>query len=449
MPECHGRQTVRFTLSDMLAGTFVIAVALAAWIYAQDWRTVVLAVIAGALTVGLSRQARDIWVAGSTADHSHAVHLSLWFPLGWRVLAGPLLIVVILLGCVPQAALDEEFAWDADTIQRVGDHLSQSVPVLLMTTALLGGYLARRSPSPARATSRWTEAAWWLGAVVMLVVVGTSMLLVYSLVHIAIQGIFSYFPFSRLGVAQNPPTATNREVAAFVRWSYLAGFGVLLSAWLTVRLAASFERHWIRRIVIAAILLVTLTLTCRYLIWVYQTELPRISPIFSELLFVRPQRQWLYAVVLVGIFATAATWRIMQQPAQATCRLPINWQERSSRYWHERALVLGLVAFVVLDGWVRDAFFPDWWPTVLWDRFLSVVYAAFGEPVAYLRLACLIVIGLVAVRRWRGEGATSDTLFAVLPPARFALVWLAVVATIVTGVPAFTVFCFAFWLAPP
>jgi hypothetical protein len=275
------------------------------------------------------------------------------------------------------------------------------------------------------------------------------MLLTYSLVHVAIHGIFSCFPYSRLGIAQNPPTVTNREVTAFVRWSYLAGFGVLLNAWLTVRLAASFERRWIRRIAIAALLLVTLTLTCAYSIWVYQTALPHISPIFSQLLFVRPQRQWLYAAILIGIFATAATWRLMQQPAQATCRLQINWQERASGYWHERALVLALLTFVVLDGWVRDTFFSDWWPTVLWDRFWVMVYAAFGEPIAYLRLSCLVVIALVAVRRWRGEGASSDTLFAVVPPARFALVWLAVVATIVTGVPAFTAFCFAFWLAPP
>lgn len=70
-------------------------------------------------------------------------------------------------------------------------------------------------------------------------------------------------------------------------------------------------------------------------------------------------------------------------------------------------------------------------------------------PPRYLRLACLVVIGLVAIRRWRGEDASSDAFIAVLPPARFALIWLAVVATLVTGVPAFTVFCFAFWLAPP
>jgi hypothetical protein len=375
--------------------------------------------------------------------------LSLWFSLGWRVVAGPLAIVVILLGCVPQAALDEELAYDAQDFQRAGEHVSQSVPVLLMTTTLLAGYFARRIAPPLRMDSRWAEATGCLCAVVMVVLVGTSMLVVYSLVHIAIQGILAYLPYARLGVVQNPPMVTSREVTAFVRWSYLAGFGVLLNAWLTVRLAASFERRWIRRITIAAILLVTLTLTCRYLIWIYQTELPRISPIFSSLLFVRPPRQWLYAAVLIGIFATAATWRIMRQPTQATCRLQINWLERSSGYWHERALVLGLLTFVVLDSWVRDIFVLNWWPTVLWDRFMSAAYAVFGEPVAYLRLACLVVIGLVAIRRWRGEDASSDAFIAVLPPARFALIWLAVVATLVTGVPAFTVFCFAFWLAPP
>lgn len=449
MPELERRQAVRFTLSDLLAATFIVAVALAAGIYGGDWRTIVLAVIAGALTVGLSRQARDIWVACRKVAPSHGMHLSLWFSLGWRLVAGPLLIVVILLGCLPQAALDEELAWDAEAFRRAGEHLFQSVTLLLVTAALLAGFFARRDPSSVREASRWADAAWWLCAVVMVVLVGTSMLLIYSLVHIAIQGILAYLPYSRGGVVMNSATPTSREVTAFVRWSYLAGFGVLLNAWLTVQLAASFEHRGIRRIAIAALLLVTLALTCRYLIWVYQVDLPRISPIFSEMLFERPQRQWLFAAVLIGIFATAATWRIIQHPKQAKCCLQIDWQERASRYWHERAPVLVLMAFVVLETWVwvPDAFGAPWGSN--WDAFGMLVYAAFGEPIAFLRLACLVAIGLVAIHRWRGAGTSSDAYFAVLPPARFVLVWLAVVATVVTGVPTFTVFCFAFWLAPP
>ncbi len=447
MPELERRQAVRFTLSDLLAATFIVAVALAAGMYGGDWRNIVLAVIAGALTVGLSRQARDIWVA-CRVDPSHGMHLRLWFSLGWRLVAGPLLIVVILLGCLPQAALDEELAWDAENFQQAGDHLFQSVTLLLVTAALLAGCFAWRDPSSVREASRWSDAAWWLSAVVMVVLVGTTMLMLYSLVHIAIQGILAYLPYSRRGIVMNPAMPTSREVTAFVRWSYLAGLGVLLNAWLTVQLAASFERRWIRRIAIAALLLVTLTLTCRYLIWVYQMELPRISPIYSEMLFERPQRQWLFAAVLIGIFATAATWRIMQRPSQAKCRLQIDWQERVSRYWHERVLVLVLVALVVLEGWVRDMRLSNWMSMFPFDRFM-VVSVTFGEPIAYLRIACLLVIGLVAVRRWRGEEGTSDVWFAALPPARFVLIWLAVVATVVTGVPTFTVFCFAFWLAPP
>lgn len=437
-----GRKAWQFDLYGILELTFAVGVGLTAWRVAHTWNAFFEGAIGAAFLLGLAYQIRDLWGCRAIPNLPPAIRQGLWFSISWRVVAGPLLLTLIFLKYAPFAAPADETV--AERLSRAWPQLSEGTVLLLITIVLLASRLAYwRAPVPS-ADRRWRDGLVWSGVAVATLLVGLSMLMVYAFAHVAFDGIVQALPYARSGVVFQPAIDQNAEVARFIHWSLGAGLLVPLNVWLTLRLARGGGR--LAGCVQVAVLLVTLAITAAYVLWVERVQFPRTSPFLAQAMPPLPLRLWFFAAVLVGTVAWAGSGRAVQRGTGITHRWPGTWRARARRYYHESLPVLAMLLLLISARILREAL-ADTWPTTPVWRLFQIGYSVVGEPIGLLRLAVLVAILTLILRRWRAGGEAGEMEWSGFSWGRFCLVWPAMIATTVTSAPVLAGFCFALWLA--
>ena len=442
-PPASRRWPPQFSLRGLMIFVFGVAVGLSAMTSTRaDWSYAVLAAATTWIVLGLINQVHDLWRAfGGRSDLSNDQRWGWRFAVLWRLAVAGLLIgycVVRYLLARKIISLPEREHDMFDT----GARLREALFYLSLVVVLCSVPRLRRTPR----RSRWSLLLGALGgaaAACLCVVVWIERTCICFLVHVAIKGI-----------AMVQPLWLSREVLkvygdarseAFFRLSLLAVIFLLASLALIRQLARQWPRGPRRRLIWTGLLLPSLAVTISYPIWVYTRGLERVAPRMAEALQMGPLHRWIFALPVLIVLVTAATWRIVGNPGDPVCDPKLNWRVRQRSYYHERLAVIMVlaVALVMFFGERYAAIAQPGTPFSVWQE---TVWPLFGEYLC-LQAAVLLLAVQGTLSGWFRPVDPQPAGPPELPPARFCAVWCALFVTAIFGIPAIALFSFSVWLS--
>ncbi len=447
-----GRRRFQFSLRGLMV--FALGVALASSAIASEgtnWSYGPLALVVICIILGLLNQVRDLWTTfHGRPDLSSDERWGWRFAVFWRVAVVCLWVgQYITAGLAARGILllPEREGGFADT----GSNLRHGL-LCLSLLIVLASVPTATQPRHRPLQSRVLRAASLIVGVVWCFVIWTLMTSHAHLVNVALQGMEASWP-RRFAIQGLDPDMTARS-RAFLWRSVWGIVFVPINLVLVHQLSQRWGRGLRVRLILTGLLALSLAMTAWYPIWVYSTGLHKTSPMMAEAMVMGPAHLWMSAVLLVIVFVTAATYRMVQPQSGSVGAEEPNWRRRPRSYHHERpGVIILLVAGTTLVDFVSDWLFWSQWfhwfhsPPLLafaWSFIESFLFV----PARYMSLA-VILLGLH--RAWIGWSRSTDSSRAgppTLPLWRFCAVWLAMFLTTVTGIPTIAWFSFAFWMGP-
>jgi hypothetical protein len=225
-------------------------------------------------------------------------------------------------------------------------------------------------------------------------------------------------------------------VLALVNWSFC---GLLARQW---------EKGWKRRLLWTGLTCAGTVVVAAYMVWFERQGLREISPYYVwDYVQIRRQLHlfdWIVIAVLILVLVTLNTIMNLTWKTPALNSSSIFWRLNSRRYVHEKRWFLLLLAGTVL--WTHFGLMLELElkarnvPSTGKIWLLSI----FDEPLGYLWLA-LVIIALQ--RAFAPRPSDSDPALSLAPfsPARFAAIWTATLAVVVTAIPVFIWMSFFAW----
>lgn len=426
-----------FSLRGLMMVVFVVAVGLTTWRQPwAEWYEAVLAAALCGLLLGLAHQILDLCIAlkrspGLTTE----LRFAGWLAVAWRFFA----MALIIAYCVFEASRRE--GWIVLARQSSGlfdertalcDLTFYFAIVLVLASA---PQLAHR-PSNDSMGRRLIEAASWLLAAGVCLLVWSNWQSIVFLVHIAIAGIESRFPlkFANPDIDLDLVARSQR----FAVHSLLAASLVGVNLWLVKRLAAAWPKGMRCRLLYAGSVSIGLGAAATCCVWLQSGELPQFSPYLAENPDSGLSSVFLYSAPLLLLASGAAGYRLIDSLSKSNPSLSLDWRREPRRYYHERGLTMGalLVAAVGALAKYCSAAGGNW-------RF--ALHLALGVPESYLQLAMIWVALCGLIRGWRNPSTSSPRL-AALSPWQFTAVWAAMFATLITAIPLLAWLSFSFWI---
>lgn len=410
------------------------------WRFAAFWRTAAASLLLGHHVVNLLLE-RGLLVLSEFPEAMFDVDTDLRDALLY-------LTLLIVLFSVPQSPPKRSASWRSRLLNIGGVFIAIVLCLLvwsnrwfleyaffwLLVLMVLASVL--RS-APAQPRSPWRRVlgvvggiVGGIGAVVCCLCFWSSQTLIYYLVHVALLGIENTLapPFAIEGVS---PDTVARSQAFFWRSLIAAGF-VLVNLALIHQLAGQWTRGFRRRLIWAGLLLPSLAITTAYPVWLYTSGLRSASPFMADALEIGPLHRWVYALLVVIVLATAATYRIVHNSDESTQGPEANWRRNPRSYYHERRPLIMLLVVATIVACIADLVSRRW-----------IIY-----PTAYLIAAGF----LLALQKsfWAGYRPLNSQPAHPprLPLPRFCAIWSAMFLTAVFGMPTLAWFSFAVWLSP-
>jgi hypothetical protein len=412
-----------------------------------------LAAVSAWVALGLINQARDLWSAFHGRSGLCSEERWGWrFAVLWRVGVACLLVgyyTINILLARELLALPER----NDDFWHVGARLRDALFHISLLIALAGVPRVRQSrPRPSRFQPvinilGWLAAAYWC------LFVWSNMMIVPALVHISIMGTAMAEPLwlSR----ESMITYSTARLHHFL-WASICAVGLLLAHLGVVRqFARQQARRLRRRWLWAGVLIPSLAIVAVYPIWLVARRLRDIAPLFAETYDPGPSHLWVAAGLLIAVFVTCASRRLMRAARNPARASELHWRRDPQRYYHEGRTIAVLVVIALALKFIMDFI-----PTLqdLWDmtRFFASYDNAIGwcfeelfcDPSTYL----LVTVLLIAVRNvFRGRVRSIDSRLdgpPGLPVVRFCVVWCILFLTVVFAVPTLAGLGFAIGLSP-
>ncbi len=434
----------RFSLTDIAVFIAGLGVCFAAHARgsANWWDACLVAGIVW-ISIGLLVQTYDLW---SEFDRKPAasrdVRCAIRFAMFWRYAAVAVLVWWVVDSWFLIRDPEKLDAWTYPSVVSmlmIGESLG-----LLVLIGVLAAQIAR--PLAVRHKRLWIEKiASPLGlaaGLLILVRVATEQTLYSFYDYLAVvgielsEGIHFYEAGAYAGI---DPDLMRRQARLF--WpTALATIVVCLNVVCCMFLARQWRLGMQRRTACGLLLALGLACEVYYFWWLYGIGLHELSPPHAEAIVYPPLHDWLVPAVMTMTFTTMASYRLVARRRTEHSNT-LSWRRREAPYYHERALVVAIVAFLPAGETVTE--FVSSATTYDLDIALNVY---FTEPILYLQLAIVLLAGQLLVAR-----ACKRRLPDQIRPLngfQFAAVWIAVFLATVTGIVTMAWFSLGLWLTP-
>ena len=407
----------------------------------------VLAAAGAWIVLGVVNQARDLWSTYHRRNDLSRHALWGWrFAVFWRAGVACLLVGHYLVSAL--VALQLIHLPESDEPFRPRGSDLRGALFLVCTLIVLWSVLPARQKGRPRPRSGLLDLAGVAAGLVLCAIICWKRTSFAFLFAVAIQGIEMAQPlrFVPDGVELLPATRTAR----FCRECSLALPLGLLNLGLTYGLASQWSRGLWRRLARSALLAIALSISACYLIWVFTVATPRTFPIVVEAQELGPLHVWVSALLVMLVFATAATYRLVGSAAQPSGGAQPDRRRADGRYYHERRAVIlllafGIVAKVVVVVWQVVREFSSLGFRLEWS---DIVTECLCNGHLLLPLIVLSVAGYAVLRLRRGGLARRACCPTPISPCHFGAVWLALFLTAAVGIPMIAIFSFAIWFSP-
>ncbi len=453
-------QRFQFSIRGLLLTTAVIAVGFSVGCLKNArLEDGLFAVATTFIVIGLINQVADLCrTLRQTTGLSANQRFGWWFAILWRGTLVILLVghfVLMELLATNRIAL----AGTADDFWFLGPlgHESLRRAIFAMCLLLVFGSMER---SPSRASPRrWNGAIVLLAALAIIALVAILLrerFFIYGQVHIACAGMAMGRP---PGPADTAWLSLDARAWSFFGWALAASGFVLLDLFCLRKLISCWSRGRRTRAIAVAALGISLALTAIHPVWLAARGLKGVSPCFAEVIEIAPINRWFFGLLLVVLFVTAAARRMTPAAKTLVSDPRWNWRQRPAAYLHEHRLVALFVAATILCMAVRGMLkvssdfarlfgFPR--PPMTLAR--DLLESSMVDPFCQL---WLVVFCLALYRSIFGVARTSEGLGGgppELPLSLFAIVWTALLATVLMAAPIFAALgfglCLNWWRLP-
>ncbi|HET6879434.1 MAG TPA: hypothetical protein VFI31_04745 [Pirellulales bacterium] len=426
-----------FSLRGLMIGIFGIAAGLTEVRHdIASWTDGLFVALATWGAVAIGEQACDLWRHfRRNRSLSTAQRGGVRWAMLWRLTAIALLAVGFALRRLQTAGIIA-LVDQSDGFQATGKSLRAALFDLLL---LLMAARPAMLPASTKAPRKWFKLASLAAASLLALLIWWEKFSIMYLVHVAIEGIESTAPVrfltSRTGVsfaARYPP---------FI-WGSLAGTVACTLAILPASKLPALSR---RRFALAVAML-CLSLLAGYAsdVWLATSGFRRASPYMHGALMPHSAHVWIAATLVVAVLTGTSACRWSAVAWEDSRPTNDDWRQ-GRRYLHEgffwtvmlavaagsRIVHLLMASYQWSFGgpWYHAAYYMLMWPDGLLAISLSLV-------------ACYRIVG-----HFRRE-TTLPRGIAALDPARFAIVWCALLVAAPAAIVALAAFSFALWLTP-
>jgi hypothetical protein len=457
------RLRFRFTIRDLLVFTFGLAVGFAhSRVAGAQWSDCLLAIFFGWFIIGLAQLAWSSikrWQQ-SASDLPLDVRCGLLLDALWPIS----IIAVVAL------ALGMEDWWNSLSEEGRPEFSSWTLPAIIQSLLMLAVVCAySRFPAANAEQSLGVGAKWQtlIGLVVACLaffwvsLVVRGQILVGALVHVAIEGVYSFQPTRWAGQDFTSPRFFPELRAAFIHWGLVAGALCAAAFVLACFFITKKRTHWFLRQGMLVAWAVCITCACFHTHWAATVALPVLSPLLADE-FSIPAAVYLLAFVLIAFAAAMLSWRITASVHEQSAFVP-GTQGSTPVPLHRRIPVMGFFLLAALwrslSIWTVQDFF---WGTFglfgrsssFWSvqdvlrRISTITEVHLIDPPSMLRLAAIIV---VAQQLWltRRTGDRAPSASASVDPRRFVvgIVLLTIIGIVSTPAMAWYGVAFYFWSA--
>jgi hypothetical protein len=432
----------RLTIRDRLVLISGAVLGLCFWIIERDWYWGALAAISLCIALGLAAQVHDLW-RGSKGNGAWTSE-ERWgwrFAVAWRLVVMCLMVAYYLVRLLVK--------WKVLALDPGRDFIPQGVSgmhnAVLLTTMIVA--IASSPRLTKRVSRRWwswiAELLVGIAACILWAIILKDQLTIPALVHITIAG-----------VEMAQPLQLSSEVLAAYDAKRLARFfdvttagvvSVLVSCVLLRLLSFCWWRGVRWRACLGVLLAASLATTIMLSGRIALVEVPDITPALAADIPMPRPHQWVVVAVLTLLLASAAARRWSEPPLLVDTIGNLNWRRDETRYYHERRILLLPLAGVMLIFLIH-ATLISWETLRCFTRGLSYCLAALTASPEVGLSAALIVLAVQGA--FFGGRKCFDTALVYespLAPGLFLLIWSALLAIIVFGVPILGAWGFALW----
>lgn len=403
------------------------------WGRMRGWNgEAVLAAATVWIVLGLMAQVRDLWRtfhgrSGLARDQRWGWRFAVFWRLGVACLLSGYYGVNLLLHQGLIELPENQLFPGLDEQPRTGHDLREvlfylSLVIVLFSTPRL---------APKRKQRRFSHVldvvAVIGGALVCLLIVLERMIFPF-LIHAALKQIdlAHSLRFSSVDVYSE---ARDR---LFLVVSLLAAAAVLTSMAVIRQFVRQWQRSLRRRVIWTGLLIFSLALAGVYPIWMATGGLRSVSPAFVDAQETGPINRWVYTLLVLSVFATAATCRLVLPKEQPAGPAESNWRRSKPAYHHERRALMLVVVIGILVEYKAFSVRPD---VLIW-------WFVMARRAGFCAIAVLLLAGYGVLARERPAGAPE------LPVPLFLVTWPAVFLVTVFGICTVHWLGFAFWLGP-
>lgn len=238
-------------------------------------------------------------------------------------------------------------------------------------------------------------------------------------------------------------TYSRDHVLGFVDLTTTGVLAILASCALLRLVALCWRRAMWPRICLGTMLAVGLAMMLRLTARIVLIEVPRITPVLAANIPAPTPYRWTPAIALALLLTAVVAYRWSKLPAAELAANNVTWRRDENRYFHERFVLLLLLAAVGLAECIKvlcGMFAFGWWP--IWEVLPYLV----AEPMGALSLALIL---LAAQGVFSGRSKHRDAVAAQpaeLRPGLFLLVWTALLMIVLCTAPVFAAWGFGLWL---
>jgi hypothetical protein len=410
----------------------------------------VIAMIVSWTLLGLFYQVRDLRVTLAMQDGlSTENRRGLRFEIFWRVAIALLIISYALLcflidrGTVTLSKWEEAAGWP-DGI------MLMTLAIMLLIVLVSAVPFARRE----RRTS-WLHISLWLVAAILAIILCLKSFMDYTMfpafAHISTIGIDYAQP---LKFATLKPLTYNLYASVFFWGSLLSSLVALINCLFVRCLASQWRLGQIRRWIWSGLLVVGIGTVSGFLVWIVYFGLYKLSPYLAEVGSQAPLHSWISVGLLILVIVTLITYRMVIEYTPDAKGLQVGWRRNPNKYYNEWRLVVFLLAisvvcfhFQLLYALVDTAmpikngsftFIYSW--SYLLENWLCTQNG-------FLWLS-LVILALHRAFARRESAQQLQATFPSIDRARFAAVWAATLAVMVSGAMAVVWMSFALWFNP-
>jgi hypothetical protein len=396
------------------------------------------------IALGLLQQSRDLWEARSQLTTCDPQVVWGWrYAVAWRIVIATtiggywLIDALETSGTIQFVSLPDDYS-TAEFLSR------QGLIFLALIIALSSAPWVRWSRPQARFAALLDVLGWTSGPCLACLALCQATL-IPVLVHIAISGVESAQPYRFAGqLIYDVDVVGGRHRTHVLAFLSFAVIGLLLiSVWLASWLARG-KHSALRRWLMTILLLVTLAVSGSYALWVHKIGLHGVSPLLADAQVLRPWPCWLFAALLLSLFAAAGAFRLLYHEADESLQPIIVWHRGPGAYLNESRIML-IALSVSLIGMFNQFESPKEWLSL--DAWIYLAGIALQSPdYCYLPFALfwLSICGYFT-RRKIADIDRRMTPVALSPPD-FILSWVVLGGIVIGLVEAATWLSFTWWL---